>query len=153
MAGHRPTVQRFRDGVDPVQEAEIWLEASRIAAQRGHPAAARCLLQAAIQARPDWAEARMFLAQLSKRQEAGGKRQEAGGRKIVSLLPYPLLLISVVLVLAVVVGGPVNRSLAWPIPTPTPVATPTPTPNPAQIVDQFVPRLQAALAGQNWERA
>lgn len=182
MAGHRLAVQRFREGADPVQEAEIWLEASRIAARRGHPAQARCLLQAATQAWPDQAEAWIFLAQLTPdRRErrallhraltlepdhaqaraeldllvaraATGRRQKTGDRGQGARRYYPLIPI-IILLLAVLAGGPVKGSLAWPIPTPTPAATPTPTPAPAQIVDQFVPRLQAALADRDWGRA
>ncbi len=196
MAGHRLDLQRFRDGVNPVQEAEIWMEASRIAAQRGCPAEARRLLQTAIQIRPDWAEAWLFWAQLTEdRQErrallrraralqgAEGRGQRADrdgqpeqdrrqpmsrstpapGRPPVAMerrgiraqrWMLSLLALLVVLLLAILAWGPMNRSLAWLLPTPTPVATPTPTLTPAQIVDQFVPRLQAALADRDWERA
>jgi len=181
MASHRLVVQRFRQGTDLAQEAEVWMEAGQIAARQGRRAEARGLVQAAIQARPDWAEAWLWLAWLTEdRRErqtllrqvltlepehaqaraelARLERRTPGSRRPAAALRHRwiaglLTLLVMLLLAALLIGGPVAYSLARLISTPTPTATPTPTLTPAQIVDRFVPRLQAALASQNWERA
>jgi tetratricopeptide (TPR) repeat protein len=66
MPTDRPNLQRFRDADDPALQAQIRLEASQIAARQGDLAEARRLLQAAVRARPDYAEAWLRLAWLAQ---------------------------------------------------------------------------------------
>jgi tetratricopeptide (TPR) repeat protein len=66
-----------------------------------------------------------------------------------------LLLLAVAAVVAVLLWGPVPpvSSLARFLATPTPTAPPAPTLTPKQIVAQFRPQFEAALAQANWQRA
>jgi tetratricopeptide (TPR) repeat protein len=61
--------------------------------------------------------------------------------------------VGVLLLLALLAPGPVSRSVALLLSTPTPTAAPTPTLSPAQLADRFVPQLETALSGENWDRA
>jgi tetratricopeptide (TPR) repeat protein len=64
-----------------------------------------------------------------------------------------LVLAAAVLLAALLVWGPVDRSLAGLLPTPTPVVTPMPTLAPPGVAAQFEPQLQAALSAEDWDRA
>ena len=64
-----------------------------------------------------------------------------------------LALVAVLLVLALLAWGPVDQSLAGLLATPTPTPTPAPTLTPAEIAAKFEEQLQAALSGENWDRA
>jgi tetratricopeptide (TPR) repeat protein len=65
LANDRTSLQRFRQGVDPGQQAQVHLDAARILARRGDTAGARCLLHAAIEADPACTEAWQRLAWLA----------------------------------------------------------------------------------------
>jgi len=65
LAKDRPSLQRFRQSVDPGRQARLHLDAARILARQGDAAGARCLLRAAIQADPACTEAWQRLAWLA----------------------------------------------------------------------------------------
>ena len=64
-----------------------------------------------------------------------------------------LTLVALLALAALLLWGPVDRSLAGLLPTATPVVTPVPTLSPGQRAQQFEPQLQAAIDQQNWDRA
>jgi tetratricopeptide (TPR) repeat protein len=180
MSSKRLGLRRFQAGDDPGKQAQVWLEASRIVARKGQPDEARHLLRAAVQVDPGCTEAWLQLAWLARdpRERVALLRQvlhlEPGHVQarvaLAHLQPssdYPakttvadrrqarpwalalLTLVTGLCVLVLLVWGPVDISLAWLVPAPAP----TPTLMPAQVAAQFVPELQAALAGENWDRA
>jgi len=79
------------------------------------------------------------------------QKAPAGWRRLWFLV---LLVLSASLaLLALLLWGPVERSLAGLLPTTTPTGMPAPTLAPHEIVAQFEPQLIAALEQQGWERA
>lgn len=64
-----------------------------------------------------------------------------------------LVLVAALLLAALLIWGPVDASLARLLPPAVPAAPPTPTLAPAEIAARFVPQLEAALDGQDWQRA
>jgi lipoprotein-anchoring transpeptidase ErfK/SrfK len=58
----------------------------------------------------------------------------------------------VLLLLALLAWGPVSDGVASLLHT-TPTSTPTPTPSPGEIANRFVPQLESALLGADWDRA
>jgi tetratricopeptide (TPR) repeat protein len=184
MPNDRVRLQRFHNANDPAIQAGVRLEASQIAARRGDLQEARRLLQAAVQIKPDYAEAWLGLAWLAQsRQE-----RKALLRRVLALEPqHPkaqaemarlqgrlappianggshrtlvhrwilvlLILAAMVSVVAILVWGPVENSLAWLIPMPTPAPPPAPTFTPAQIAAQFAPELETTLASGDCDRA
>jgi tetratricopeptide (TPR) repeat protein len=183
IAGDRLDLERFRTANDPALQAQVWLEASQIAARQGDIREARRLLQAAVRARPDYTEAwlrlawlaqdrqerRAFLhrvlalephhpqarAEIARLQHLRGRSVPDAGHKTghVHVWVVGLLLAAALSLAAILVWGPVDSSLAWLLPTPTPAPTPVPTFTPGQIAAQFTPQLEAALAAANWARA
>jgi tetratricopeptide (TPR) repeat protein len=57
------------------------------------------------------------------------------------------------LLIALLLGGPADAGLGWLLPPATPTVTPAPTLMPAEIAARFVPQMEAALAGEAWDRA
>lgn len=178
------SLQRFRNAENAREEAQVWLEASQISAQRGNLDEARSLLRDAVEADPDCAEAWQRLAQLAEeprereallQQVLALEPEHAQARAELARLRVPappspatpgvspkrtrrwalgaLVLVVALLVLALLAWGPVDRSLAGLLSTPTPTPTPAPTLTPGQIAAQFEPQLQAALSGEEWDRA
>jgi tetratricopeptide (TPR) repeat protein len=177
-------LERFRNADDPAIQAQIRLEASQIAARRGDIQEARRLLQAAVEARPDYVEAWLRLAWLAEDRQ----QRKALLHRVLALEPHQpqaraemarlqrsrshsavstsskraqaglwilglLILAAALALLAILIWGPVESSLAWLMPTPTPTPTPAPTLTPAEIAGQFEPQLEAALTGADWDRA
>jgi tetratricopeptide (TPR) repeat protein len=64
-----------------------------------------------------------------------------------------LVLAAALFLVALLIWGSVDESLAVLLSTPTPTAPPTPTLTPAETAAQFEPQLQAALSAKNWGRA
>ncbi|MFN2227995.1 MAG: tetratricopeptide repeat protein, partial [Anaerolineae bacterium] len=64
-----------------------------------------------------------------------------------------LVVVAALLLAALLVWGPVDASLARLLPTAAPTVPPTPTLTATEIAARFVPQLEAALDGQNWQRA
>ncbi len=62
-------------------------------------------------------------------------------------------LLLVLVVVALLFPGPVDAGLEWLFPPPTPTVVPTPTLMPSEIAARFVPQMEAALFGKDWDRA
>jgi tetratricopeptide (TPR) repeat protein len=93
-------------------------------------------------------------AALPETRSAGGGA--ASGARSPHLRRWLLVLAAVaagMLLLAILALGPVDASLAWLVPTPLPTPIPTPTLTPGEIAAKFQPQLEAAQAGDNWDRA
>jgi tetratricopeptide (TPR) repeat protein len=65
MSKAGPGLQRFQGAHDPREQAQAWLDASRVLAQQGDVDQARRLAKSAVRADPAFAEARFRLALLS----------------------------------------------------------------------------------------
>ena len=162
----------------------MWLEASRISAERGNLDEARSLLRRAVKADPGYSEAwqrlselaesprerDVLLNQVSALESKPAQPWAGAGRLHVPAPALPaapggapkrtrrwvlgaIVLVAALLVLALLAWGPVDRSLAGLLFTPASTATLAPTLTPGQIAAQFEPQLQAALSGQDWDRA
>jgi tetratricopeptide (TPR) repeat protein len=182
MARERLELHRFRDAEDAGEQAQVWLEAVQILSRNGNSSEARRMLRSALKGDPDNTQAWLWLAQLSqdrREREALLRRvlalepehsqaradlarlQEAADQPVrakpqrMRLWRWVLglMILAVSLLVAFLVWGSVDRSLAGLLPTPTPLVTPTPTLAPDEIAVQFVSQLQIALSEENWERA
>ncbi len=175
MANDRTSLQRFYQSADPGHQAQLHLDAARILAREGDAAGARCLLRAAVEADPACAEAWHLLARLADDPDdrQAPLRQALildpamavpAPARLVVPAPSParsasirlfllFAVIAVVALAAVLVWGPIDASLAWLLPTPGPGSTPVPTLMPGQIVAEFAPQLETALAQADWQRA
>ena len=182
MSREKLGLQRFREGEEPGKQAQVWLEASRIATRKGNLDEARRLLRAAARIDPGCTEVWLQLAWLARNPrerrallyrvlelEPGHFQAQAA---LESLPPPPaqplrparsprylrrwilglLTVVATLLLVALLVWGPVDRSLAWLLATPIPPPAPTPTLTPAQVAARFIPELQVALSGGNWAR-
>ncbi len=129
---------------------QAWL---RLAWLTEEPHERRAFLRQVLSLEPDHPQARAELARLSvpaqQAPAAGGGNQARLRLRLLALL----VLAAALTLGAILIWGPVESSLAWLVPTPTPSPTPVPTLTPSQIAAQFVPQLETALAGENWERA
>ncbi len=131
--------------------AEAWL---RLAWLTGDLRERKVLLRRVLALEPGQAQARAELAGLEGSpalQEAD--RDSSGPGRARAWLWGLALVVAAVLLGATLVWGPVDSSLAWLVATPTPMPTPLPTAAPAQVAARFVPQLEEALAGEQWERA
>lgn len=171
MTGRRLGLERFRAADDGGGQARVWLEAGQALAQQGESGAAYRLLQSAVEADPGCAEAWQQLAALAPDQQQRAAflqrataldpdrvRPQAGPseekRSWARLWVLTLVTFAAALALvAILIWGPVEDSLAWLLPTPTPTPTPVPTLTPRQIVAQFETPLQIALSAEDWDRA
>ncbi len=180
MSGDRSSLEHVQKGFNHVEKAQIWLEASQIAAHQGDLVEARRLLQAAIEADPTCAEAWFRLGQMEEdpqerarffRQVLAFEPENPQAQAELSLLESShapddsdlaptlrsilavLTLVASLALLAILVWGPVDESLAWLMPLPTPTAIPAPTRTPGEIAAQFESQLEAAIAEGRWERA
>ncbi len=132
--------------------AEVWLRLAWLAERREER---KAFLNNVLALEPDHAKARAELARLvaeggAATKEPGSGRTRRRGR--LWLWGMPVLLVAVALV-AFLVWGPVQESMAWLWPTPSPTATPRPTDMPAEVAARFLPKLEAALSGREWELA
>jgi tetratricopeptide (TPR) repeat protein len=176
MTRHKPGLDRFRQTDSTRKEAEIHLEAGRMMVRQGAMGEARRLFRAAIDADPSCAAAWLHLARLAddpaerrtmlqhvvalepeNAQARAELARQAGqarpARPRLRTWLLGLLVVAVGLLAAALIWGPVDSSLARLLPTTTPAPSPTPTLTPGQIVARFVPQLEAALAGEAWDRA
>ena len=174
MVRERLELHRFRDGEDPGKQAQVWLEAVQILSRNGDAGEARRMLRSALELDPDNTQAWLWLAKLSqdrREREAllrrvlalepghpqaraelarlqGAPDQRAGTRpQGMRLLRWVLglMILAVTLLVAFLVWGSVDRSLAGLLPTPTPLVTPVPTLAPDEIAVQFVSQLAPVL--------
>lgn len=179
MPGDRSSLQRFEKELRSGEKAQIWIEASQIAEQQGDTSEARRLLRAAVDADPACVEAwlRLGLMEQDPQERARIFRQvltlepenpqaqaelsllqaqepdDSNSAPVLRSVLAVLTLVASLALLAILVWGPVEESLAWLMPLPTPTATPAPTRTPAEIASQFEPQLEAAIAEGSWERA
>jgi tetratricopeptide (TPR) repeat protein len=80
--------------------------------------------------------------------------RQGGHRRRLWLWALPVLgMVTGLLLTALLLGGPVDAGLGWLLPPATPVVTPAPTLMPSEIAARFVPQMEAALAGEAWDRA
>ncbi len=130
--------------------SEAWLQLAWLTEV---PRERKALLQQVLTLEPDHMQARAELARL----QASPAPLPATGRNPEQQAGRWALVLSVLVaglsLLALLLWGPVDRSLAGLLPTPTPTLAPTPTRTPAEVAAQFEPKLQAAMSGENWERA
>jgi tetratricopeptide (TPR) repeat protein len=182
MARERFGLHRFRDAEDPGEQAQVWLEAVQILSRNGDSEEARRMLRSVLEDDPDNTQACLWLAQLSQdRREreallrrvlelepehaqarAELARLQGAPEQSVKAKPQrmrlwrwvlSLMILAVTLLVALLLWGSADRSLAGLLPTPTPLVTPTPTLTLDEIALQFVSQLQMALSEENWERA
>jgi tetratricopeptide (TPR) repeat protein len=182
MASERSGLQRFRNAKDLDQQAQVWLEAGQLLSKNSDAGEARRMLRAALEHAPDNTQAWLWLAQLSQDQrerevllrrvltlEPEHPQARAELARMQGALEQPavvnskrrrlvrwflgLAILVAALLVALLLWGSVDRSLAGLLPTPTPSVTPTPTPAPDEIAIEFVSQLQVALSEESWERA
>jgi tetratricopeptide (TPR) repeat protein len=113
----------------------------------------KSLLRRVLALQPDHPQALAEMARL--RENAIQPTVDAGSPKGPARLWIlgPLVLVASLALVAILIWGPVDNSLAWLIPTATPKPSPTATLTPREIAAQFEPQLGAALAGEDWARA
>lgn len=129
---------------------EAWLQLALLAQNRREREA---LLRRVLVLEPDHVQARAELARLRTPAPSSVAARRSHAQRIRRWTLGLLVVAAALFLLALLVWGPVDRSLAGLLPTPTPVVTPMPTLTPAQIAAQFEPQLQAALSSGDWERA
>jgi tetratricopeptide (TPR) repeat protein len=130
--------------------AEAWLQLAWLAQD---PHERKALLQQVLSLEPGHTRAQAELAHLQASSLPSPTARKAPQRHIGRWVLASLVLVAALLLLAILVWGPVDRSLAEWHPPWVPTVTPTPTRTPGELVAQFEPQLQAALARQDWERA
>jgi tetratricopeptide (TPR) repeat protein len=141
----------LRDAVEADPDcAEAWLRLAHLAEE---PRQRKALLQQVLALDPEHPQARVELARLQVPAPPSPVTPGVSPKRTRRWVLGALVLVVALLVLAILAWGPVDRSLAGLLSTPTPTPTPAPTLTPGQIAAQFEPRLQAALSGQDWDRA
>ena len=129
---------------------EAWLQLAWLAQ---NPVERKMHLQRVVALEPKHGQAHAELGRLERSLAAA---RPARVRTRGHLNPWALALLGVVslaLLAAVLVWGPVDSSLARLLPAPLPTVTPAPTLTPAQVAAQFFPQLDAALLAEDWDRA
>lgn len=130
------------------------LELARLARS---PAERQAYLQQALALDPNHPEAQAAMA--ARAAPAGAPRRERPPRRQEShrstawrvWILLALVLLAGLLLVAILLWGPVDDSLAWLLPPGAPTTAPTLAP--AEIATRFVPQLEAALGGEDWARA
>ncbi|NIV40279.1 MAG: tetratricopeptide repeat protein, partial [Anaerolineae bacterium] len=102
---------------------------------------------------PDHAQAKAELARLEPAVEPPLVVEKAPRRRGRLWFLILLVVLALLALVALLLWGPVDSSLAGLLPSPTPIITPAPTPQPSEKAGRFAPQLQAALDGQDWDRA
>ncbi len=129
---------------------EAWLQLAWYAQE---PRERRVLLQRVLTLEPDHDEAQTELARLQASSTPLPTPDQASGRRTRRWILVALVLVAALALLALLLWGPVDSSLARLLPTPTPTMVPTPTLTPGEIAAQFWPQLRAALSNEAWDRA
>jgi tetratricopeptide (TPR) repeat protein len=109
------------------------------------------LLRRVLTLEPEHPQARAELARMQGALEQPAVVNSKRRRLVRWFLGLAILVAA--LLVALLLWGSVDRSLAGLLPTPTPSVTPTPTPAPDEIAIEFVSQLQVALSEESWERA
>ncbi len=129
---------------------DAWLRLAWLASEPRERAA---LLRQVLTLSPGHVQAKAELVRLEPAADRPATTQQtpAGWRRLWFLV---LLVLSASLaLLALLLWGPVERTLAGLLPPTAPTGTPAPTLAPHEIAAQFEPQLIAALDQQGWERA
>jgi len=130
--------------------ADAWLQ---LAWLTQNPRERASLLQQVLTLQPEHPQAKAELAQLEPVGEPPVTTPRARPARRGLWFLVALVVIASLALLALLLWGPVERSLARLLPTATPIVTPAPTLAPNELAAQFEPQLQAALGQQNWGRA
>jgi tetratricopeptide (TPR) repeat protein len=130
--------------------AEAWLQLAWLTEQ---PQQRKALLEQVLALEPNHMQAQAELARLDASPSPPAAVRRRSGRQWQRWMLALLVLAAGLALAALLAWGPVDTSLAGLLPTPIPTATPAPTRTPAEIAAQFEPQWQAALFGQNWDRA
>jgi tetratricopeptide (TPR) repeat protein len=130
--------------------ADAWLQLAWLTPDPRERAA---LLRQVLTLEPEHAQAQAELARLHPTAERPPGAEKAPAVRRPPWFLVALVLLALLALVALWLWGPVDRSLAGLLPTATPIVTPAPTLAPSELAAQFEPQLQAALDGQNWDRA
>jgi tetratricopeptide (TPR) repeat protein len=129
---------------------DAWLQLAQLAQD---PRERKALCRQVLALDPEHAQAR---AELAKLQPAGeplpAPAKAPRGRRRLWFLAL-LVVLGLLVVVALFLWGPVDKSLAGLLPTATPIVTPAPTLAPSALAAQFEAQLQAAIDRQDWDRA
>lgn len=129
---------------------EAWLQLAWLSPDRQER---KALLRRVLSLEPEHTQAHKELARLQRASHPSATTPRTDEGRVRRWALGLLVLATALLLVALLVWGPVDDSLAWLLPTPTPTIVPTPTLTPEQIAAQFVPQLQAALDSETWDRA
>ena len=130
--------------------AEAWLQLAWLAHD---PHERKALLRQVLILDPGQARAEAELARLQASSAPSPTTRRTPDRHIGRWILASLVVVAMLLLLALLVWGPVDRSMAEWLPLWAPTVTPTPTRTPGETAAQFEPQLQTALANRDWERA
>jgi tetratricopeptide (TPR) repeat protein len=130
--------------------ADAWLQLAWLTRD---PRERTALLERVLTLEPEHAQAKAELVRLQPPVEPPPATGKTPVRRRRLWFLALIVLIAFLALLALLLWGPVDRSMAGLLPTATPVVTPAPTLAANEIAAQFEPQLQAALDQQNWDRA
>jgi tetratricopeptide (TPR) repeat protein len=129
---------------------DAWLQLAWLAQD---PRERLALLRQVLALDPEHAQARAELAKLQPASEPSPAPVQAPkGRRRLRFLAL-LVILGFIILAALFLWGPVDRSLAGLLPTATPIVTPAPTLAPSELAAQFEAQLRAAIDRQDWGRA
>lgn len=129
---------------------DAWLQLAWLAQD---PRERLALLRQVLALDPEHPQAKAELAKLQPASEPPpAPAQAPKGRTRLRFLVL-LVILGFVVLAALFLWGPVDRSLAGLLPTATPIVTPAPTLAPSELAAQFEAQLQAAIDRQDWDRA
>ena len=130
--------------------ADAWLQLAWLTQD---PRERTAHLQQVLALEPEHVQAKAELARLQPAVEPPPTARKATTQRRRLWFLALLVLLALFALLALLLWGPVDSSLAGLLPTPTPIVTPAPTLAPNEIAAQFESQLQAALDQRNWDRA
>jgi tetratricopeptide (TPR) repeat protein len=130
--------------------ADAWLQLAWLTQD---PRERKVLLRHVLALEPEHVQARVELAELQPASEPSPTPvQSQTGRTRLWFLAL-LVALGLLILVALFLWGPVDKSLAGLLPTATPTVIPAPTLAPSALAAQFEVQLQAATDRQDWDRA